>query len=429
MNLNFEEIEKKFTPKPYHVRNGDFAVLAKSLKWLFQIICVAAGFIFIYQNAFDLTEKKTLSIAIAAVFLVAIEGTKQVLVMRSYEHYITYKKVGVAQVFFALLILAVSFSISKNGVERYYVDNSKTPSVVNVDSVLQPYRLDLNNAQSDKQHAYTLTWDGSKELTGAGQKMLSSAIDKIERVEQAIDSVRKVVLHNNETTRDNYKTTTEQKAKKLSWFVVVVDILLVVCLLYPVYFLRKSLTDFKQNEAEQAEQKKEEAKKAQQAEKEAFEREKERLELEKERIRAEKEQKRAEQYERWQKEQEELAEKMQKIGIKEAKEPPLPRAERGENSGFEPVLRKSTTATTITDNSDNKDSFSAPSDNLETTFLNNTDNFLNDLDNLTIEELKVVRTKSKKVVNELKRKGKYETSKAAQQHENIIAFVESKLNN
>lgn len=358
MNIDFDKIEKQFTPKPYHVRNSDFFVLAKSLKWLFQIICVAAGFIFIYQNAFDLTENKMLSITIATVFLVAIEGTKQVLIMRSYEHYITYKRVGIVQVLFALLIIVVSFAISKNGVERYYIDNNKTPSVVNIDSVLQPYRLDLISAQSDKEKAYTLTWEGSKELTGAGQKQLSSAIDKINRIERVIDSVRKSQLLDNEKRSTFERSNIEQKAKRLSWFVVIVDLFLIICLLYPLYFLRKSLTDIKQTKQEETAKK---------------------------------------------------AEKVQKIAIKEAKEPPLPRTERGESSGlaqFVEDLPKMSNSTKVVKNRSN---------------LTKTDLTKFDLSGLTVDQLKVKKNKCRRSISAMKKKSNFEKSKAVQKN---IALIE-----
>lgn len=242
--MDFEKLEKDFAVKPYHERNKDLMRLSIGLKFVFQLVCVIAGLLFMKGIFYDLTKNELLSFLISFVCLVIIEATKQVLVTTTFKQKLVYSRVGALQVIFTLLLIGFSIFISKNGVESYYIIQNNTPQLVDVNFILQPYNDKLEAARQDKEKSFSLTWDGSKEQTRAGQQLTISSVDKILSLEKQIESIKLDVNSKNERIKEMSTFAALTVAIRLSWFVVIVDICLIVCTLYPLFYRFKSLKEW-----------------------------------------------------------------------------------------------------------------------------------------------------------------------------------------
>lgn len=363
--MNFDHLKQEYSPKEYHVRNMEYFTVAKSSRILFQVICVLFGLSYVTIKVNELTHSITSSILIAVLVLVLIEVGKQKLIENTHKEYLIYDLCSEFFVKLGFTILVVLFSIflSKSGVEQFYIFQNRTPQYINVDSVIRPYSIALENAKLDTARiVQQMTYLGEKELTTLGRKMLYEANQKINRIQLQIDSCQKVVSGKNMATFQEYTKLVSVKAQKLSWFVVAIDVLLVVCTLYPTYYRYKSLIEHENAKSGEND------------------------------------------------------EKVQKRSKKEAKKDAPTLEERGEKGHFssdsESLATMATFETTFSDtgnNGNSDDNF----DNLD----------LSQYDNMATFELKVVRQKRKKVVNELKRQGKYDNSKKAKEHEVVIAHI------
>lgn len=242
--MDFEKLEKDFAVKPYHERNKDLMRLSIGLKFVFQLVCVIAGLLFMKGIFYDLTKNELLSFLISFVCLVIIEATKQVLVTTTFKQKLVYSRVGALQVIFTLLLIGFSIFISKNGVESYYIIQNNTPQLVDVNFILQPYNDKLEAARQDKEKSFSLTWDGSKEQTRAGQQLTISSVDKILSLEKQIEGIRLDVAAKNELAAKSSKTEAAKKAAEISYFVIVIDLLLIASTLYPLFYRFKSLEEW-----------------------------------------------------------------------------------------------------------------------------------------------------------------------------------------
>jgi hypothetical protein len=349
--MNFDLLKYKYEPKPYHEKNRDFYSLAVNLKWLFQAVCVCFGMSFIYQHVFELSGNVPGSFFVSLIFLIAIEVSKQLIISATYKNYLVYGKLEAFKLIAAILTLTVSVLISKNGIENVYVKMNSTPSVIRLDSVLRNYSIELESAKDDTARiAHKMTYWGETQLTREGREMLLTATRRIDKIHAQMDSVEKVVTAHNLKSSNLYKFNIERKAHNLSYFVVVIDCLLVVCLLYPLFYEKRSLDHFL-NESEK---------------------------------------------------------KAQKVDKKKQKNP-YPPIEEGVKEGV------------LVDFEKEGESLSFDTD------FESSENNLSYLHKLTHTELKALRIKAKKSVNELKRTGRYETSKKTKEHEAIINYIESKI--
>jgi hypothetical protein len=239
---DFQNLNDKFTVKPFFVKYKAFKRFLNVFSYLIHCITIAVSFICVVALLTPLMPAVA-AYLLSFVVLVLIESLKRFTFSPTVTEWLQFRAVAYFQICLCVVAMSASVYLTYKGGHDTVFTLSTKPIFINSDSL----------TSSDKSRITTLTnqlgeikrlqsWNG--KLTPKGAKNYEKVLSQLETIEKRVSAKEDRATSSNDKILSDHQSTTESRAVTFRYVTVLLDFLLLIFLAWLEYYDFRSYTEF-----------------------------------------------------------------------------------------------------------------------------------------------------------------------------------------
>lgn len=235
-------IEQEFSPKPYEQENKDMYQFAFAGGFLCNAIsaATAATHVFVFLSA--LIPFTWLSGGLTAVILFFLEGAKRYTAPKLFKQFLQYKKLPVGFLLVSLGLMGLSTTFSYLGAKKVIFATAEKPKLKDVSAIQEHYKKEKAKIQSQMEDVSKhQSW--KQTLTPVGQKSYQTLTNQQNALLEAEQKELEQANVNNTILSSASEVDTGERANYFAAFTALIEVILLICLFYTVYFRYRSFAE------------------------------------------------------------------------------------------------------------------------------------------------------------------------------------------
>lgn len=176
-----ERLVKKVLPKPYHEEHRTFRDFLLILSYVFNVVSAATAAYFVYSTTEKIVTNKSISIALAIVFLVFLEIVKRYSSSMVFKKHYFRDSTPAGWLTFSIIIMLFSVSSSYFGTNKGIKDF--TPDDPKIDQI----KVEIAQINADLLAQKKTTWKG--KITTQANKNISSLLAQKKQAKKQLSEV------------------------------------------------------------------------------------------------------------------------------------------------------------------------------------------------------------------------------------------------
>lgn len=239
-------IEQEFNPKTYDKEHKDVFMLCFLGSFLCNCISGATEATHIQGFLSAVIPYTGLVTALLVLCLLFLEAAKRFIAHKLFKQWIQYKKIHWGFFLAAFALMCFSTYLSYLGAKRVIFATAAPVILTDVNAVTNEYDNDIARIESAKKAYYEANTvrENGKEVLGYKARKQYAEFDKnlLELSNRKQTAKEKVVSKNDTKETENHIDTTG-RAEYFAAFTVIIEVLLLVCVYYVIYYKYRSYVD------------------------------------------------------------------------------------------------------------------------------------------------------------------------------------------
>lgn len=239
-----ERLQKKFTPKPYHVRFNLLRIVALISSYVFNLFSGLTASVLVLFFTYQVSGYWIPSLIVTVLFLVLLEISKRITTTTIFKDALVYKKMNFGLCAVALILIGISILFSYNGSKYAIKEFTPPPALVNLDSLTAPIDQRITNLEQQREDARNTKYRGV--TTSSSQRTVETLTQQI----ATLENERMVLITKTRNKNENKEKTHDEHIQlNGSHFALVtgfLELLFLLCTFYLEYFDFRSFVEIVQ---------------------------------------------------------------------------------------------------------------------------------------------------------------------------------------
>jgi len=240
----FEKLENKVKAQPYYTKYKSFKDLVNSFSYIFAIISMLTASYAVYWLCEWMSGHHYASIAVAIIFLIALEKIKRKSSSEFWQVYFFRKTIATGWLSLSLLILAISMAASAFGTRSGIQEQAPDPELIANDSIAQKYRAEVasyakeNKELSTQRNHEGIIYHRIQKTINTNKAIIADYQKRILALDQKLEG-------KNELLSNEYRNQLDMTTTLLMLIVVLMELFYEACIAFIWYYYYRSYIERK----------------------------------------------------------------------------------------------------------------------------------------------------------------------------------------
>jgi hypothetical protein len=238
----FKRLKEKHRPKPFWQQHRKLYYAVTGVSYIFNVLSAFTASALVFMFIMGMTNSATISAAITAIALIALEYMKRETSGKLFAGWLQYKAASPGMIATVICLSLVSTAASYFGAESTVMQFTRPVQLMDVSDQVAPLEGQIAEIDNQIRAAAQSTWQG--RMTQRAQRTVDRLTQSRAALTDELIRARQRADEQNDATQYEYEEETTTKAEAFAAFTAVSEIALIVCLWFMAYYDYRSFAEY-----------------------------------------------------------------------------------------------------------------------------------------------------------------------------------------